>query len=534
MRSVGIHVDSRKIRILELEIASKKLTLENLFEMDRVGDESLSEILKNYFTGVSANPDSVIASVGNVPSLTRYFLFPFRDRRKVQQAILGEFEDTLPIEIDQYVLEFQPQGRGEGGLNKYIGALISKEPVEDMNHVFEKIDILPSDFLIPSEAYARLGLSLLYGEFPPGSVVCLVDLGFDATQIAIVRFPTEPSKKIKASAFLNSVIDFRHIARGSKEIYDREATRQALTVREFEDWIISRSSFQEGAAHLDDYKNAMRPLLVELYQITQAAFSKSGLKVDHFVLTGPLSCSPGFRDFFEHELRTPTLLWDPFQKISATKEIPGAAVLSRFTVPLSLAMRNAELKSLPWLNFRRSSQKKKIISAALDWLASPEVRKTLVPASLMAVLVTFLSLGGAFLLDSRLQKMVDRTHSALTHAKAPLGSNKEKLASDPDSVAEKFEAFKTKRFNELPNSHPLSPTLDHWLKLSQTLPANAKVEEMKIAGQKTSRQIIASLDLEKSTQKPEEIKQALEGRGFKDVSITPQNGNKYLLKARAF
>ena len=285
MRVAGIHVDGRRIRIIEVDLGAKKMSLLKLYEMDRGSSESLSEILKNYFAS-NAKPDRVVASIGNVPLVTKSFAFPFRDRSKVQMAIQSEFEDSLPVEIDKYVIEFQAMGKKDG-LYDFMGALVSREPLEDMNHVFENADVLPSDFLIPAEAIGRMGLSLLADDFNPGSVVCFCDIGFDVSQVAIVRYPLLPSKKAKSSDYNESMLESRHITRGSKDIYDREASKLAITVREFEEWLTQKVSFVEGAAQLDEMKNSIRPFLVELYQVTQAAFSKSGQKVDHYVLTGP-------------------------------------------------------------------------------------------------------------------------------------------------------------------------------------------------------------------------------------------------------
>ena len=190
MNSVGIHVDSRKIRIIEVNISAKKVTLLNAFEMDRGGDDALSLVLSNYFNTTSPKPDRVVASVGNTPVVTKIFPLPFRDRSKVQQAILGEFEDSLPVEIENFVLEFQPLAKKDG-MHEFIGALISREPLEDMNQVFERIDVLPSDFLIPSEALGRLGIGQLAIDFAPGTVVCFCDIGFDSSQVAVVQYPKQ-------------------------------------------------------------------------------------------------------------------------------------------------------------------------------------------------------------------------------------------------------------------------------------------------------------------------------------------------------
>jgi len=506
MRSLGIHVDSRKLRILDISITSKKLSLNGVFEMDRGSGESLSEILKSYFAG-APRPDRVVASVGNVPIVVRTFHLPFKDRTQVQQAILAEFEDALPIEIENFVLESQLLGR-ENSLYTFAGALVSREPLEDMNRIFETIDVMPSDFLVPSEALGKLGLSLLSNEFEQGSVVCFCDIGFDFTQVSVVEYPVGTANKFKASSYAHSLIDFRHISRGAKDIYDQEGNRLAVSAREFEDQMTSRMSFASG--NVDSLKNAVRPLLVELYQVTQAAMSKSGRKVAHFVLTGPLANCTGFREFFETELRTPTLIWDPFQTISTDRAPLSPEVATRFTVPLALAMRHGAFSSLPWLNFRRSSRRKQVISAALEQLAQPEFRARVFPLAFMCLGIFIISMVASVMMNVRLEKQTRRTQSALSRAKAPLSS-----------TIDSFEEFKVKQFAKLPGKDSGTPVLNDLSKVSTALPANTRVEELTVTSNSQGKSIQLSLNTSKSTNfSSEEAQNALKNQGYSDVTVT--------------
>lgn len=514
MRSLGIHVDSRKIRILDISITSKKLTLNSVFEMDRGSGESLSEILKNYFQ-TAPRADRVVASVGNVPIVVKSFNFPFKDRTQVQQAILGEFEDSLPIDIENFVLESQFVGR-DAGLNIFTGALISREPLEDMNRVFETINVIPSDFLVPSEAIGRLGLSLLSSEFQQGSVVCFCDIGYDFTQVSIVEFPVGSANKLKASAYARSLIDFRHLTRGSKDIYDQEGNRLGLSAKEFEENMGSRVNFAGG--NTDNLKNAVRPLLVELYQVTQAAMSKSGRKVANFVLTGSLANCAGFRDFFETELRTPTLLWDPFQSIDQTKAPVSPETAARFAVPLALALRHGTFASLPWLNFKRSSRRKQVITAAIEQMSQPDFRSLVLPLAFMTLGIFIISMAASIMMTERLDKQQRRTQSALRGIRAPL-----------DSTLESFEEFKVKQFAKLPGKGSSSPALDDLSKISTAFPANTRLEELNITINSQGKTIAGIINVDKNPSfSAEEAQASLKTQGYEDVSISGQGATRQL------
>ncbi len=531
MKCVGIHLDSRKVLIAEIEDPSNKTTLSNLIEMDRHESDQIAEVIKNAFSKLSSKPDRVFSSIGNTPLVIRNFSFPFKDRTRVQAAIQAEFEDTLPIEIENYIIEFQPLGK-EKNLYSFTGALIARQPVEDINKAFETLDVLPSDFLVPGQALGRMGLHLLSKEMKPLTTVCFCDIGFESTQISIVQFPPV-SKILKASIYANSLIEFRHLTRGSKDIYDREFAKKAVSIREFETWLTKEVSFTKESVELDHLKNSIRPLFVELYQVTQAASSRSGKKIDQFIITGPLSHSHGFRELFEHELRTTTTVWDPFTNIANTKVTLEPHERTHFVLPLALSMRHGFFRSLPWLNFRRSSKQNQIISAALEKIQQPELKSVLIPITLMTLGLFFICSLASFVMSPRLDRQADRTANAFSKSKIPLGSKKEKLINDPKNIRDQFEAFRQKRLSQLPSTQAGGPFLSDLLKLSESLNSKGKVEELRIIAANNEKELQATLDTSKDTNfQKSELEKDLASNGFYEISINPQNGKNFLVKAK--
>lgn len=531
MKCVGIHLDSRKVLIAEIEDPSNKPTLSNLIEMDRHESDNVAEVIKNAFSKLSSKPDRVFSSIGNTPLVIRNFSFPFKDRTRVQAAIQAEFEDTLPIEIENYIIEFQPVGK-EKNLYSFIGALIARQPVEDINKAFETLEVLPSDFLVPGQALGRMGLNLLSKEIKAQTTVCFCDIGFDSTQISIVHFPTI-SKILKASIYENSLLEFRHLSRGSKDIYDREFAQKAVSIREFESWLAKEVSFTRESVELDNLKNSIRPLFVELYQVTQAAASRSGKRIDQFIITGPLSHSHGFRELFEHELRTTTTVWDPFTNFANTKLNLEPHERTHFALPLALSLRHGFFRSLPWLNFRRSSKQNQIISAALEKIQQPQMKTVLVPITLMTIGLFFLCTLASFVMNPRLERQADRTANAFSKSKIPLGSKKEKLMDDPTNIQEQFENFRQKRLSQLPSTQAGSAFISDLLNLSESLDSKTKVEELRIVAANSEKELQATIDTSKDANfQKSELEKDLQKNGFFEISINPQNGKNFLVKAK--
>jgi Tfp pilus assembly PilM family ATPase len=531
MKCVGIHLDSRKVLIAEVEDPSNKPSLSNLIEMDRHENDQISDVIKNAFLKLSSKPDRVFASIGNTPLVIRNFSFPFKDRTRVQAAIQAEFEDTLPIEIDNYIIEYQQIGK-EKNLYTFLGALIARNPVEDINKAFEKLDVLPSDFLVPGQALGRMGLNFLAKETKPLTTVCFCDIGFETTQISIVQFPAA-SKILKASLYANSLIEFRHLTRGSKDIYERELAQKSVSVREFENWLTKEVSFSGESPELDNLKNSIRPLFVELYQVTQAAASRSGKRIEQFILTGPLSHSTGFRELFEHELRTPTIIWDPYTNFMTSKVTLDAYQRSHFILPLALSLRHGFFRSLPWLNFRRSSKQNQLISSALHKLQQPHVKSVLLPVALMIFGLFFICTLASTVMNPRLKRQADRTANAFSKSKIPLGSKKETLISNPSSIKDKFEEFRQKKLSQLPSTQAQGPFIEDLLKLSEVLDSKSKVEELRMVANNNEKEIQVTVDTSKDPNfQKTDLEKDFQSKGFSEVSINAQNGKNFLIKAK--
>jgi Tfp pilus assembly PilM family ATPase len=531
MKCVGIHLDSRKVLIAEIEDSSNKLSLSSLVEMDRHENDQLSDVIKNCFSKITSKPDRVFASIGNTPLVIRNFSFPFKDRARVQAAIQAEFEDTLPIEIDNYIIEYQPIGKDKNQYT-FLGALIARQPAEEINKAFETLDVLPTNFLVPGQALGLLGLNFLSKEIKPLTTVCFCDIGFETTQISIVQFPAA-SKTLKASLFTNALIDFRHLTRGSKDIYDRELAQKAITMREFETWLTTKVSFTEEGPDLDNLKNAIRPLFVELYQVTQAAASRSGKRIEQFILTGPLSHSKGFRELFEHELRTPTIVWDPFTNFTNTKVSLTAHERSHFVLPLALSLRHGFFRSFSWLNFRRSSKQNQLISAALDKIQQPQFKSIFLPVSLMTLGLFFICFIATIAMSPRLERQADRTANAFSKSRIPLGSKKEKLISDPSYIKEQFESFRQKKLSQLPSNKAQVPFIEDLLSLSDLLASKGKVEELRMIANNDQKEIQMTVDTSKDTNfQKQNLEKDFQSKGFFEVSISPQSGKNFLIKAK--
>jgi len=71
----------------------------------------VSGLLREFFSAGGVASERIAVGLGTTPIIIRRFEYPFGDRTRVQAALRAEFEDTLPFEIGDHVIDYKITGR---------------------------------------------------------------------------------------------------------------------------------------------------------------------------------------------------------------------------------------------------------------------------------------------------------------------------------------------------------------------------------------------------------------------------------------
>ena len=111
---LGLDLGSHAVKAVELQQTLRGVEVVQLRSFERQGDEAaLAEELGPFIRLHRLGTEHVVAALPGDRVTTRRLHFPFRDRRKLTQAVPFAVEADLPFDLEQVVVDWEVVG-GEG------------------------------------------------------------------------------------------------------------------------------------------------------------------------------------------------------------------------------------------------------------------------------------------------------------------------------------------------------------------------------------------------------------------------------------
>lgn len=546
-RALGIDFGDHGIKVAEIEYSSKKRQIVGLYEVILKQGQQPEEALREFLANNSIKAERITVGINQSRILLRNFTLPFRDKKKVQMAIEGEWMDILPFELDDYFQETRHMSKGPGRLHKFLSGICPRNIIEEINKRCEVAMIQPNNVLLDGEALANLALSQRLPGSQNSPAYAVVDFGYETTKVAILRgsFLGKREKGIEPE-----ILEVRHLDKGSREWVEWVAEKRRVSVDEAHSWLIHRAviegskdkkkeneSIREDLS--DDIKSAFRPILVELYQTLQHARVETGHGPEKLFLAGNMSHVAGLEAFMQAELRIDVQRWPLDEGFKIKSSVASTDQQQSFASALALANSYAMNQGKTWLNFKRStSPNKNFLSETLALYTDTAMRPAFSLLAIALVLTWAYGFFGTMLLDK--QKEAIETDLAgefrvLDRAKGARANN---FVRDPERAREIYEDIaKTKQPKDLA-SIDVGPIAQVQIieEFSEASQADFIVKEFEIVEADNNWKILAQLvqpekgnasAFESAT---ENYKSRLEGLGYQSVSVTG-SGNRRSLSA---
>ncbi len=546
-RAIGIDIGTTKIKIAEISVAKHREVV-GLYEIERKADLSISDLIKDFFSVNSIQGERIAVGIGATPVMIRQNAYAFSNIKEIKSAIRSDLEDTLPFELDDYLIDEQLLWR-RGKMRHYIVGLCPRDRVDELNSTFDAANVIPNSYLLDTQALAHLALDQCLPAGLSGEIYAVIDIGFSSTKLAVLRGATPGGMKRKDIKAPNpEILEVRVVNRGLKDLARWISQKESISLEEALEWIRHRAEIlgtdeaSETSATMkevsDHIKTALRPLLVEIYQTFQSVKGSEDALPSQVYLSGPLTLLKGFIPFVSHELRVDADVWNLFDGYSL-ESLPAVndEKLNSFGCALALAHRYSTLSNNGWLNFRRSSQAQKaLISKNLKELFNQETRAGwLTVASIFGFALIYSGVGSYFAQKERteLSKDIAGEFRRMDPNLATIGS---RSATDLDKSIALFEREQKVRQQELRNSSPRMPT-DILLDLSESMPTGYKVFDFIIDKNRRDGTFRASLEPLENTAKVSLkdlktlLEQNLKSKGYHRISLEAAGSDRVLLKA---
>lgn len=177
-RSVGLDIGSHSIKVVEIHQYPRRVEVTRVQSLRRPSD------LGTLLTQLSDAGLEGAKIVGAIPGdrLTRRTLrFPFRDRKRLEQAVPFEIENETPFDLEDVWVDYEVSA-GEGQGARVAASVVRRRDVETLLQTLRDADI--SLRVLDAEG---LVLANLHAMLPEVGRRLLVDMGHQKTTLCLVE-----------------------------------------------------------------------------------------------------------------------------------------------------------------------------------------------------------------------------------------------------------------------------------------------------------------------------------------------------------
>lgn len=550
-RSIGLDVGATTIRVAEIESQGRSRRLVGLYEIARDPEQTPGAQVRQFFETSGVTADRIGMGTGAHPTILKSFEFPFSALKKVEPAVRGDFEDSLPVDITEHVLDVKPLGR-TGKMFRFEAGLLPPRALQELDALGEESGVLINSYFSDLEALGQLALNQNLPASSTDAPYAVIDLGYSTTKVVFLRGGRPQFLNRKGKEVIPPrVLETRLILKGGRELLQWIEDKNGLRAEEATQWLVHRAEIQndpeDGSTPQpneisDSIKTALRPVIVELYQTLQSFRAQSGQPLFAVYLTGGLSGLRGLRDFLAAELRVPFHPWPIFEGFNVTG-VPLTAERERaFAVALSIAHRWVSPATPGWLNFKRMTAQRKILTSLMASLARPELSPVLRGAALALAFAWIYNGVGSHFLGRQSETVETDLTGEFRKLDRDLARRAARFAEDPKMAVDAFRQEKQKRTRaEAAKGTKVTSRAraEVFLDISQLLPAKAQLKELTMSESGGGTVRVESIYAPATLPSADDVKTTLaqltpafKARGYSQVSLDLVPGGRALsLKA---
>ncbi len=294
--------------------------------------KAVQQSLKQLWTKGGFSSKDVILGVGNQRVTVRSMQVPKMPLSDIRTSLPFLVEDSLPIPVDEAVLDYFPSGETTGPNGTLFEGLVvaaSRDTVMSNVDAVELAGLRP--LVIDLSAFALLRI-MARGELASGTVA-LVDIGARVTTIVVA---TNGAPRF-VRTLPNGTQALADILARSKDVTMADAENQVIT------YGLTASQAPQNAISADQFNDAARTLIEGVRNsIGFYTSTNRHAPINYVVLTGGGSTVPGIGQAIASETRTQTLIGNPLDGITVSKRLAGLTSLkgreATMAMPIGLGM----------------------------------------------------------------------------------------------------------------------------------------------------------------------------------------------------
>lgn len=362
----GIDLGATGIRVVELALENKRITLKNYVSLEaetRINpdgtvvkrniqslDRDTIESMKTILNSAEVANHKVAMSVPTSSTFSSIITFPRMPKEELENAVNYEARQYIPISVEEVVYGWSVISPDRKTVNKKGGKVPAEAKAKSSFAANEKTRVLL--IAIPKETAAKymqianaFNLDMVALETESFSLAralvgkrdgahLIIDIGYKMTGITIVD-----DGEVTESHSISSV-GGEEITRIISHSYGVNEERANLLKRE-----VGLNSPSDKK--LAEVVTPILSIIISEVKKNQDAYLRSnGKKLDGIVLTGGSARMPGLPEFISEELALPVEMGNPFKMVAYDPMLEGRleAISSSYAVAVGLALFGFEGK----------------------------------------------------------------------------------------------------------------------------------------------------------------------------------------------
>ncbi|MDG2334071.1 MAG: pilus assembly protein PilM [Myxococcota bacterium] len=418
---LGLDLGTYALKAVELRQGLRGLEFVQSQIAARAAEEAgLSEAIRQFAESHTLNTDHVACAISGQRIAHRRLEFPFRDRKKLAQAIPFEIEGSMPFNLDDLIVDWQLLP-GESSLGVVAASAAQKEDIGVFLGEVDDADCCPR--VLEAEGMVLGNLAALYDL--PGHCL-MVDIGHEKTTFCLC---VDGQPVAGRTAPVGGKALTKAIAQDAGVDLD-----EAERIKHGNDLLGSESG-GAGPAAAAVLERIAREFIRSLESLDPTGASLLDRQTCKLVLMGGTAKLEGIVPFLGTQTGlSPELIAPPEDPANAALTEGYDLVLSG--PALALALRSTG-QSLTALNFRKNEF---AYRSSYAWLVGSELRPTLALVGVCVLLLVAVGITSVRLEASRaqqLERQMSSRYAAIFPNKPPPSLPMAALAQDVSSARER-------------------------------------------------------------------------------------------------
>lgn len=143
---LGIDIGSRNLKVVQIVRGFRSVEVTGHARAPLAADAGPLEVartLKDLLSTHGLESDRYVMAVGTQEAFLRRLSFPFSSERKIEQVIRFELEPSLPLSLDEVVVDFVKTDKRPDGTQGVLAGAVPRQILDPLIGALQEVDLIP-------------------------------------------------------------------------------------------------------------------------------------------------------------------------------------------------------------------------------------------------------------------------------------------------------------------------------------------------------------------------------------------------------